>query len=142
MTLPERAEGALAQLARETASILRALDAPADLALPASDYVVLLMGQGQDAAKLDLPDLKGRVGSVLALAEDAAEGRASIFAARKHLRARGAALGSKELVFAPSQFGVLGLESDGARERLEILLKGVVVDAEAHRLRREGWEDP
>jgi hypothetical protein len=51
-------------------------------------------------------------------------------------------LGARELVFSPEQFGVLGLESDGARERLEILLRALVLDAERLRLRREGWEEP
>ena len=31
---------------------------------------------------------------------------------------------------------------DGLRERLEILLRALVVDAERLRLRREGWEEP
>ena len=62
--------------------------------------------------------------------------------ARKHLRAHGAALGSRELVFLPEHFGHMGMESDSMREKLEILLRTLVHDAEGLRLRREGWEDP
>lgn len=133
---------AVAHLAKEAQAILRALDAPADADVRETDYVLVLVEDSTDPAKLDLPDLKDRVGSAIAVAEDAAEGRVAVFAMRKHLRSRGAALGSRELVYAPAQFGYLGLESDGARERLEILLRGLVVDAERYRLKREGWEEP
>lgn len=135
----------LSQLAKEAVSILRALRAPADVverAPPETDFVMLLVDEATDARAVALPDLKDRAGSAMAVAEDAAEGRVAVAAARKHLRAHGAALGARELVFAPSQFGYLGLESDGARERLEILLRALVVDAERLRLRREGWEEP
>lgn len=142
LTLPQRGEGPLPALAKEASSILRALDAPADAEAKDADYVLLIVQPGVDAAALDAPDLKGRAASVVAVAEDAAEGRVAIVAARKRLRAAGAALGSRELVFSPDQFGYLGLESDGARERLEILLRGLVVDAERLRLKREGWEEP
>lgn len=134
--------GQLATLAKEAASILRALRAPADAELPEADFVLLLVEEGADARDLALPDLKDRAGSAVALATDASEGRAAVAQARKQLRARGAALGARELVFSPDQFGHLGLESDSARERLEILLRALVVDAERLRLKREGWEEP
>ncbi|HWH07794.1 MAG TPA: hypothetical protein VNX21_01255 [Candidatus Thermoplasmatota archaeon] len=133
-------EGPLPTLAREAQSILRALDAPADADAPAADYVLLLVEPG--GADAELPDLKDRAASAVAVAEDAAEGRVAVVAARKRLRAMGATLGSRELVFSPAQFGYLGLESDSARERLEILLRALVLDAERLRLKREGWEEP
>lgn len=134
---------ALAALQKEAASILRAIDGPADAeTLAEADYVLALVQVGVDAAGLEVPDLKDRAGSVIGLGGDAADARAAVLAARKHLRARGATLTHRELVFSPAQFGYLGLESDGARERLEILLRGLIVDAEALRLKREGWEEP
>lgn len=135
----------LAMLAKETASILRALNAPGEVSTHIGaevDFVVLLVPQGLDANKVELPDLKDRAGSAISVAEDATEGRVAVASARKRLRAQGASLGARELVFAPSQFGYLGLESDSARERLEILLRALVLDAERLRLKREGWEEP
>lgn len=129
-------------LAGEATSILRALDAPSDAALAEADYVLLLVESAGDVPVLELPDLTTRAAAAVGLAEDAGEGRVAVLAARKRLRAQGATLGSRELVFTPSQFGYLGLESDGARERLEILLRALVLDAERLRLRREGWEEP
>lgn len=142
LLVPQRAEGPVPALAQEARAILRALNAPADAEADKADYVLAVVTQDVEPAAFPEADLKERAASVVAVAEDAAEGRVAIVAARKRLRAMGAHLGSRELVFAPSQFGYLGLESDGARERLEILLRGLVVDAERLRLRREGWEDP
>lgn len=138
-------EGPLAQLAKEAAHILLALKAPGAIVERASegaDYVLLILADGANARDVPLPDLKDRAGSAVAVADDAAAGRAAITLARKHLRAHGAALGPHELVFTTTQFGYLGLETDSARERLEILLHTLVVDAERLRLRREGWEEP
>jgi hypothetical protein len=136
------ASEALPTLRREAAAILTALNAPADAALKDADYALLLVDGEADPRALPLGDLKDRAGSAVAVAQDAVGGRAAVALARKHLRAHGAALGARELVFSPEQFGVLGLESDGARERLEILLRALVLDAERLRLRREGWEEP
>lgn len=138
----QRHKDASRALAGEAASILRALDAPSDAALPEADYVLVLVESAEDVPTLVLPDLTTRAGAAVGLAEDVGEGRIAVVAARKRLRQQGATLGSRELVFAPSQFGYLGLESDGARERLEILLRALVLDAERLRLRREGWEEP
>lgn len=135
----------LSELGREVASILRALraDAQARPAVPAeADFVVVLVEEAADPKALALPDLKDRAACALAYAQDAAEGRVAVSQARKHLRAHGATLGSRELVFGPEHFGPLGMESDAMREKLEILLRTLVLDAERLRLRREGWEDP
>jgi hypothetical protein len=133
----------LSTLAKEAAAILRSMAAPAEAEPSAADYVLLVVEPGVDArSQAPLPDMKDRAGSAIAVAEDEAAGRAAVAAARKALRAQGAALGARELVFSPKQFGYLGLESDGARERLEILLRALVNDAERLRLRREGWEEP
>lgn len=136
-------DATLPALQKEAESILRAIAGPADApSLADADYVLALVQVGADATTLDVPDLKDRAASVVGLGADPADARAAVLAARKHLRARGATLTHRELVFSPAQFGYLGLESDGARERLEILLRGLVVDAEALRLKREGWEEP
>ena len=141
--VPPTDKGELATLAKEAASILRALHAPADAPdAPGADYVLVLVEEGRDAEEAALPELKGRAASAVGLAKDATEGRAAVALARKRLRARGASLGARELVFSPEQFGYLGLESDGARERLEILLRALALDAERLRLKREGWEEP
>lgn len=132
-------------LAREAGSILRALHAPADAPGTAeADYVVLLVPEGIDPREAKLPDLKDRAATALALArgESDAEARVTLLAARKHLRGHGATLGARELVFRPGDFGFLGLESDARRERLEVLLQALVLDAERLRLKREGWEEP
>lgn len=135
----------LAALAKEAASILKALRAPAEagpVAAPEADFVVLLVDESADPREVKLPDLKDRAGTALAIAADVGAGRAVVLAARKHLRAHGAALGSRELVLNPNEFGYLGLESDTTREKLEILLRALVNDAERLRLKREGWEEP
>lgn len=145
VTMPQRHAEPLASLARETLSILRAIDAAGDAAreVPAeADFVALLIEAGSPTDKLALPDLKDRAATVVAVGEDAPECRVAITRARKLLRAQGATLGARELVLAPADFGVLGLESDGLREKLEILLRALVTDAERLRLRREGWEEP
>ncbi|MEA3198633.1 MAG: hypothetical protein QOE90_61 [Thermoplasmata archaeon] len=131
-------------LAKEAASILRALRAPADAEPREADYLVLLVAEDTDLRALDLPDLKDRAATALGLAsgESDAEARAVVAAARKQLRAQGASLGARELVFRPSDFGYLGLESDGRCERLEVLLQALALDAERLRLKREGWEEP
>ena len=131
-------------LARDTLSALRALKADASLAPgadPDVDFVVLLVEPG---ARLphDLPDLKDRAACAIGLADDAAEGRVAVTAARKRLRASFATLGARELVLLPSQLGVIGIESDTLRERLHILLQTLVLDADRLRLKREGWEEP
>lgn len=142
VVLPPTDAGHLPALAKETASILRALRAEAAAPLDEADFVVLLVAPGADPRAFVLPELKDRAGSAIAIAEDASEGRVAVALARKHLRSHGAVLGARELVFTPEQFGYLGLESDGARERLEILLRALVLDAERLRLKREGWEEP
>ena len=139
---PAAASGPLPALAREAASILRAMDAPAEVPLAEADYVIILLGESADVDALALPDLADRAGTAVAVTRDASDGRAVVALARKRLRRRGATLGARELVFSPDQFGHLGLESDGARERFEILLRALVNDAERLRLKREGWEEP
>lgn len=142
----ERHRPQLEALAKEALSTLRALRAEASVrpeASPSADFVLLLVGEQADApSEAALPDLRDRAGSAAAVAADAAAGRVAVALARKHLRAHGAALGARELVFSPDQFGYLGLESDTLRERLEILLRSLVLDAERLRLKREGWEEP
>lgn len=142
VVLPPEADDPLPALAKEAASILRALHAPAEVSIQDADYVVLLLAPGADPRTAGLPELKDRAASAIAVASDAGEGRVAVALARKHLRSCGAVLGARELVFSPKQFGYLGLESDGARERLEILLRALVLDAERLRLKREGWEEP
>lgn len=140
-----RHQPTLSVLAREVASMLRSLRAEArpEAAVPGdADFVVVLAEEGTEPAGLALPDLKDRAGCALGFAEDGAEGRVAVAQARRHLRAHGATLGSRELVFSPEHFGPMGMESDSMRERLEILLRTLVLDAERLRLRREGWEDP
>ena len=136
-------------LAKETLSTLRALKAdpvavgPQEngaAVLREADFVALIVEPG--ATLPELPDLKDRAAVAVAVAEDEREGRVAIHAARKALRAAGAALGPRQLVIAPSAFGFLGLESDSVRERLHILLQALLVDAERLRLKREGWEEP
>ena len=139
---PQVDDGPLAAVAKEAASILRALDAPADASVEHADYVVLVLGEGARADAPALPELADRAGAAVAVAGEASEGRAVVASARKRLRRQGAVLGARELVFSPDQFGYLGLESDGARERFEILLRALVNDAERLRLKREGWEEP
>lgn len=132
-------------LAKECASILRALDAPAQTqptVEPEADYTLVLLDEKADVERLSLPDLKDRAASAIAIAEDGVQARVLLALARKRLRGSGAALGARELVFSPSDFGYLGLESDGRRERLEVLLRALVADAERLRLKREGWEEP
>ena len=144
-SVPTRNQATLSALAREVAAILRALRAearPETGVPPEADFVVVLVEEGADPASLPLPDLKDRAACALGFAEAGAEGRVAVAQARKHLRAHGATLGSRELVFAPEHFGHVGMESDAMRERLEILLRTLVLDAERLRLRREGWEDP
>lgn len=106
------------------------------------DFLLLLVEECSDVERLPLPALKDRAAAVIGVASDAPACRATITRARRRLRAHGAALGAHELVLAPEAFGVLGLESDGQREKLEILLRTLVLDAERLRLRREGWEEP
>lgn len=140
-----RSHATLVVLGREVASMLRALRAEAKLqddVPPEADFVVVLAEEASDPKALSLPELKDRAASALGFAQDAAEGRVAVAQARKHLRAHGAALGSRELVFGPEHFGPMGMESDAMRERLEILLRALVLDAERLRLRREGWEEP
>lgn len=134
-------------LAKETISILRALNVVVDestVAPPSADLVILLIdeaGAGAGAG-IDLPDLKDRAATAVAVGNDAPACRAALSAVRKRLRAAGATLGPHELVLSTSDFGYLGLESDGRREKLEILLTSLAMDAERLRLRREGWEEP
>jgi len=135
----------LLALAKESLSILKALDATAEerAEVPAdADIVLLLVEETSDLEALAIPDLKDRAAVVAAVGDDARACRITIARARKRLRAQGAALGARELVFSPEQFGFLGLESDGLREKLEILLRALVADGERLRLRREGWEEP
>lgn len=140
---PKRHAEQVGALARESLSALRALKADAveaPRASPEADFVVLVV---EPSAPLpEMPDLKDRAAVALAVAEDEAEGRVAVTAARKHLRNAGAALGARQLVLTPSHFGFMGLESDNAREKLHILLQTLVLDAERLRLRREGWEEP
>ena len=139
----KRAE--LASLAKESNSMLRALQAESraeERATPDADFVILLVEAPFDAGLAPLPDLRDRVGAALALAANEGDARVAVQAARKHLRSAGAALGARELVLTDAQFGVMGLEDDSAREKLEILLRTLVLDAERLRLRREGWEEP
>lgn len=128
---------------KEIASILRALKA--DVAVTAevpaeADFVALVVEP--EAALPAFPDLKDRAATAVALSEDEGAGRLAVHHARKALRAAGAVLHARELVLSPKQFGYLGLESDTLRERLQILLETLVLDAERLRLRREGWEEP
>lgn len=145
VSIASRSQQTLSTLGREVASILRALRAeakPQDAVPAEADFVVVLIEEDADPKGLGLPDLKDRAACALGFARDAAEGRVAVAQARKHLRAHGAALGSRELVFTPDHFGFMGMESDSMRERLEILLQALVLDAERLRLRREGWEEP
>ena len=145
VTLAQRHSGPIAMLEREALSMLRAMDTEARGSTdvpPDADFVALIIESASSLDKLALPELKDRAATVVAIGEDAPECRLAITRARKQLRGHGAALGARELALAPSDFGVLGLESDGLRERLEILLRALTVDAERLRLRREGWEEP
>lgn len=145
VALPERHREPIAMLEKESLSILRAVDAAAERAssVPAdADLVLLVIEADGPAEKIPLPDLKDRAASVIAVGEDEPACRGAIARARRHLRAHGAALGARELVLHPKEFGILGLESDGLREKLEILLRTLVNDGERLRLRREGWEEP
>ena len=142
---PVRHTDAVSALAKETLSILKAVDTDArieDAVPPDADFVVLLVEDESDAGAPPLPDLKDRAATVAAVAEDVPLGRASVGRFRKRLRNAGASLGARELVLQPGDFGYLGLESDGLREKLEILVRALVVDAERLRLKREGWEEP
>lgn len=144
VTPPGARRPELPALAKECASILRALDAESALASavpPEADFVLLLLDEA-GAGALPLPELSNRAGSAIAVAAEPGEARVQLAAARKALRLKGAALGARELVFSPADFGYLGLETDNRRERLEILLRALVLDAERLRLRREGWEEP
>lgn len=135
----------LAILSREMVSILRAFRGEARVAAavpPDADFVLVLVEGEAEPSTLQLPDLKDRVGSSVAFADRAAEGRAANARARKHLRRQGAALGPRELVFSPKDLGYMGLEDEQMRERLEELLQTLVLDAERFRLKREGWEEP
>lgn len=132
-------------LAREMVGTLRSLRGEARVTgeVPAdADFVLLLVDEEAEVETLELPDLKDRAGSAVSFAEKKSGGRLANHRARKRLRAAGAALGARELVFQPSDFGYLGLESDTLRERLQELLQTLVLDAERLRLRREGWEEP
>lgn len=143
VTLPRVHADKLDALAKEALVIIRAIHAEASPAVhvePDADFALLLLEA--DSAPPHLPDLKDRAGSVIAIGDDAPACRAAIARARKELRAHGATLGARELVFAPADFGYLGLESDGLREKLEILLRTLILDGERLRLRREGWEEP
>lgn len=145
VALPATRATELGALAKEAQSILKALKASVEVRAdvpPEADMVLLLVEPASDVDALALPDLKNRAAVVAGVGEDASACRVAIARARKALRAKGAALGARELVFAPEQFGYLGLESDGLREKLEILLQTLVVDGERLRLRREGWEEP
>lgn len=135
---------AVAALEREALSILRGLDAPgsSEARVPGdADYVMLIVEEESPELRA-LPDLRDRAATVVGVASDAPAGRAAIARARKLLRGAGAVLGARELLLRPEDFGYLGIESDGLRERLEILLRALVNDAERLRLRREGWEEP
>lgn len=117
------------------ADALRAPDVPAE-----ADFVITIVAP--DAGLPSFPDLKDKAAAALGIASDEAEARAAAHAARKQLRAAGATLGALQVAFTPDMFGVMGLESDGVRERLHILLETLVHDAERLRLKREGWEEP
>ncbi len=134
----------MAALAKECSGMLRALRAETGAPPAEADFLVLLVEEGKDPRDAALPDLKDRAAAALGFShgESDAEARAVVAAARRHLRAHGASLGARELVFRPGDFGHLGLESDGLRERLEVLLRALVLDAERLRLKREGWEEP
>lgn len=143
--MPQEHREPIAMLERETLSILRAVDVeaqPMREVPPHADFVALLIEVGSPTDKLALPDLKDRAATVVAIGDDEPECRLAITRARRLLRAQGAALGARELVLKPRDFGILGLESDGLREKLEILLRALATDAERLRLRREGWEEP
>ena len=145
VTLATRHREPLAALAKEALAILRGLHAPghaSERVEDGADYALLLVDEGSELGAASVPDMAGRAASVVGVGEEAPEARAAIARARRSLRARGAALGARELLLRPADFGYLGLESDTQRERLEILLRALVVDAERLRLRREGWEEP
>lgn len=142
---PARHAALLQTLAKESIAILRALDAEGRIeerAAADADFVMLLVEEGSNPTSIPLPDMAHRAGSALGIGDPASEARPAVAQARKHLRAHHASLGARELVFSPSDFGYLGLESDGLREKLEILLHALVLDAERLRLKREGWEEP
>jgi len=68
LLVPSDAKGALAELAKEAASVLRALDAPRDAPTVAdADYVLVLLdadaGATDAARSLDVPDLRDRAAS-------------------------------------------------------------------------------
>lgn len=135
----------LAHLAREAIGTLKALRCEArrgDQATDADDFVLLLVAPDGDPDALGLPTLTDRAGAACCVHPFEPEGRALVARARKALRRQGAALGPRELVLSPQAFGYMGLESDGLRERLQVLLQGLANDAERLRLRREGWEEP
>lgn len=143
VTASKRHPELVATLAKETLSTLRALKADAAETRevpPEADFVVLVVEP--DAPLPALPDLTQRTAVAVAVADEEREGRVAVVAARKHLRGAGAALQSRELVLLPDQFGVLGIESDSVRERIQIMMETLVLEAERLRLRREGWEDP
>lgn len=137
----------LQALAKECLSILRAVDAAAETAPAASgagsgDFLALLVTADVAVDRIALPELKDRAATAIAVGAETAACRAALTAVRKRLRGAGATLGPHELVLAPADFGHLGLESDALREKLEILLRTLVADAERLRLKREGWEEP
>lgn len=143
--LSEAYDEELRVLGKEAMAMLRALKAEARIASDAdepADFVLVLAEPRAQVDTFPLGSMADRVGAAIAVAEDEREGRVINAAARKRLRAAGAVLGPRELVFSPSDFGYLGLESDTLRERLEILLHTLVLDAERLRLKREGWEEP
>lgn len=145
VALPAQHREQLDALAKDALSILRALNAPGANAPdvpPTTDYLVLLIEADSALGKLALPDMRDRAATVIAVGERSPETRAAIADARKRLRGAGATLGARELVFAPSDFGYLGLESDGLREKLEEILSALAPEAERLRLKREGWEEP
>ncbi|HEX2021619.1 MAG TPA: hypothetical protein VHH36_02845 [Candidatus Thermoplasmatota archaeon] len=130
-------------LAMEAMSALRALRAEPALAgaVPGdADFVLLVLSD--DPPPVSIPDLAGRAAAAVAVADPVAEGRVAVASARRRLRGAGAALGARELVLSPSEFGVLGLESDNQRDRLHELVQALLHDADRLRLKREGWEDP
>lgn len=143
--LGERQRAHTAALAKESASILKAFQTTSSIATsvpPEADFALLLVDEAADLDALTLPPMKDRAGIVAGVGEDAALVRASIARARRKLRLAGATLGARELALSPEHFDPLGLASDGLREKLEILLRSLVNDAERLRLRREGWEEP
>lgn len=140
---PTRHPEEVRALAMEALSALRALKASPALAPSApgtADFVVLVVDSADPEPAL--PDLRDRAAAAVGVSGSASDGRAAVLAARKRLRAAGAALGARELLLAPSDFGVTGLESDGHRERLQDLLQALLQDASRLRLKREGWEEP